>query len=78
MQHHSNYSFEQEGDSENQTTIEKLKYASENWDAPMIITTAVQFFESLCHYKTSSLRKMHNMANAMIVFDEIHTLPGNF
>lgn len=75
LQHHSNYSFEQEGDSENQTTMEKLKYASENWDAPMIITTAVQFFESLCHYKTSSLRKMHNMANAVIVFDEIHTLP---
>jgi len=46
LQHHSNYSFEQDGDSEDQTTMEKLKYASENWDAPMIITTAVQFFET--------------------------------
>lgn len=75
LQHHSNYSFEQDGDSEDRTTMEKLKYASENWDAPMIITTAVQFFETLCHYRTASLRKMHNMANAVIVFDEIHTLP---
>ncbi len=75
LQHHSNFSFEKESDSETQTTMEKLKYASENWDAPMIITTAVQFFETVCHYRTSSLRKMHNMANAVIVFDEIHTLP---
>jgi len=75
LQHHSNYTFEQAGDAEDRTTMEKLKYASENWDAPMIITTAVQFFESLFHYRTSSLRKLHNMANAVIVFDEIHTLP---
>jgi len=75
LQHHSNYAFEQDDDGENRTTMEKLKYASENWDAPMIITTAVQFFESVCHYRTSSLRKLHNMANAVIVFDEIHTLP---
>lgn len=75
LQHHSNYAFEQDGDGESRTTMEKLKHASENWDAPMIITTAVQFFESVCHYRTSSLRKLHNMANAVIVFDEIHTLP---
>lgn len=75
LQHHSNYTFEQDGGSEDRTTMEKLKYASENWDAPMIITTAVQFFESVCHYRTTSLRKLHNLANAVIVFDEIHTLP---
>lgn len=75
LQHHSNYSFEFTDGSDVQTTIEKLKLASENWGAPLIITTAVQFFESLCHYRTSKLRKLHNMANSIIVFDEIHTLP---
>ena len=72
LQHHSNYSFEEE---ETQTTMQKLRLACENWDAPFIITTAVQFFESVYHYRTAPLRKMHHMANAVIVFDEIHTLP---
>lgn len=73
LQHHSNYSFEEE--EETQTTMQKLRLACENWDAPFIITTAVQFFESVYHYRTAPLRKMHHMANAVIVFDEIHTLP---
>lgn len=73
LQHHSNYDF---GEStENDSTGSKLKKACENWDAPVIITTAVQFFESICHYKSSALRKLHNMADSVIVFDEIHTLP---
>lgn len=73
LQHHSNYFFDESG--EYRTTAEKLKRACENWDAPIVITTAVQFFESVCHYKSSALRKLHNMANSVIVFDEIHTLP---
>lgn len=75
LQHHSNYFFDEDG--EDRTTAEKLKRACENWDAPVVITTAVQFFESVCHYKSSALRKLHNMANSVIVFDEIHTLPVN-
>ncbi|MCM1577654.1 MAG: CRISPR-associated helicase Cas3' [Ruminococcus sp.] len=72
LQHHSNYSFDDENEP---TTAEKLKRAAENWDAPFIVTTCVRFFESLYHYKSSSLRKLHNMANAVIIFDEIHLLP---
>lgn len=73
LEHHSNYSFD---DAENEpSTAEKLKKASENWDSPFIITTSVQFFESIYHFKGSSLRKLHNMADSVIIFDEIHLLP---
>ena len=73
LQHHSNYCFDD--DIQEPTTAEKLKRSSENWSAPFIITTSVQFFESLYHFKGSSLRKLHNMADAVIIFDEIHLLP---
>lgn len=72
LQHHSNFSYE---DIPEADTAKKMKLAAENWDAPVIVTTAVQFFESLYHYKSSHLRKLHNMADAVIVLDEIHMLP---
>lgn len=73
LQHHSNYCFD---DSEKEeTTVEKLKKSTENWDAPFIITTSVQFFQSLYHYKGSGLRKLHNLADSIIIFDEVHMLP---
>ncbi len=64
-----------EEDEESQTTGEKLKKTCENYDAPLIITTNVQFFESLYHNRSSRLRKLHNFADSVLVFDEIHTLP---
>ncbi len=73
VQHHSNYFYDDPG--ENDSAESKLKKACENWDAPVIITTSVQFFESLYHYKSSRLRKLHNLADSVIVFDEIHLLP---
>ncbi|MDE6088348.1 MAG: CRISPR-associated helicase Cas3', partial [Oscillospiraceae bacterium] len=76
LQHHSNYDFSDDSkDMPEPDTINKLKKAAENWDAPFIITTSVQFFESLYHFKSSNLRKLHNMADAIIIFDEIHLLP---
>lgn len=74
LQHHSNYSYD--GDTEEEKkTAEKLKRTCENWDAPLIITTSVQFFQSLYHYKGSALRKLHNLRDSVIVFDEIHLIP---
>lgn len=75
LEHHSNFDYD---DIEDMSTAEKLKKSSENWDYPMIITTNIQFFQSLYDYKSSKLRKLHNMADSIIVFDEIHMLPYKY
>lgn len=74
LQHHSNYSYGGNTEEEKKT-VEKLKRTCENWDAPLIITTSVQFFQSIYHYKGSALRKLHNLRDSVIVFDEIHLIP---
>ena len=69
VQHHTNYQYSSD------ISYNLYKNVLENWDAPFIITTDVQFFESLYHYHKKGLCKLHNITNAVIVFDEIHTLP---
>lgn len=70
IEHHSNL------DEDDSTTQARL--AAENWDAPVIVTTSVQFFESLFASKPSRCRKLHNITNSVIVLDEAQLVPVEF
>lgn len=76
LQHHSNFDFDRASDDE--LSAERLARCTENWDAPLIVTTNVQFFQSLYHNRSSKLRKLHNIADSVIVFDEVHMMPPEF
>jgi len=67
LEHHSNF----EPDEEDH----RSRLASENWDAPIIVTTNVQFFESLYRSRSSRCRKIHNIANSVVILDEAQMLP---
>lgn len=77
LRHQSSFSYEDAEDID-EDYRNAIKNGTENWDAPLIVTTAVQFFESIHSNKRNKLRKLHNMADAVIVFDEAHLMPTEY
>ena len=73
LEHHSGVQFDL-SDGAPPEEIQK-SLATENWDMPVVVTTAVQFFESLYANRSSKCRKLHNLANSVIIFDEAQMLP---
>ncbi|MEW6202981.1 MAG: CRISPR-associated helicase Cas3', partial [bacterium] len=70
LEHHTNVEIKEDD--------YKSQLAIENWDSPLIVTTNVQFFESLFHNRTSRCRKIHNIANSVVILDEAQMLPVPF
>jgi CRISPR-associated endonuclease/helicase Cas3 len=74
IEHHSNAETDEKGGKESA----RSRLACENWDAPIIVTTTVQFFESLFAARTSRCRKLHNIVGSVVVLDEAQLLPPPF
>ena len=74
VEHHSGADFSMP-EGEFDPRLYRKALATENWDAPVIVTTAVQFFESLYGNRASRCRKLHNIAGSIVVFDEAQTMP---
>ena len=73
LEHHSSVQFDLSDGAPAEDVRKAL--ATENWDMPVVVTTAVQFFESMYAARSSQCRKLHNLANSVIIFDEAQMLP---
>lgn len=76
LRHQSSFSYD-DLDIEEDYRVQ-LKSSAENWNAQIIITTAVQFFESVYANRRGKLRKLHNTADSILIFDEAHLMPVDF
>lgn len=77
LEHHSGADAQQREADDYRPDMVWSRLASENWDAPVIVTTTVQLFESLFGCKTSACRKLHRLADSVIILDEVQALPPN-
>jgi CRISPR-associated endonuclease/helicase Cas3 len=72
LENHSNVAVRADSTEEEKS---RLDLVSENWDAPVVVTTSVQFIESLFASNPSKCRKLHRIARSVVIFDEVQTLP---
>jgi CRISPR-associated helicase Cas3/CRISPR-associated endonuclease Cas3-HD len=75
IEHHSIYEHERKSTDDSPTQHISIRLATENWDATIVVTTAVQFYDSLFANKPSKCRKLHRIARSVIILDEAQTLP---
>ena len=75
LEHHSGFEL---SDLADEFAAERMKLAAQNWDRPVVVTTAVQFYESLFSNRTQKCRKLHNIAHSVIILDEAQSLPVNY
>lgn len=78
LEHHSNVLYDTEEYGELGIHNIRMVKATENWDMPVIVTTAVQFFESLYACRSAQCRKLHHIANSVIIFDEAQMIPLSY
>jgi len=80
LEHHSNFEppLAKNTEEEEGEEYSRARLAAENWDAPLVVTTNVQFFESLFASRRSPCRKLHNIARSVVVLDEAQMLPPDF
>lgn len=77
LEHHSGI-WRTEGDSNEQYVHPAQRLAIENWNAPVVVTTSVRFFEALFSNRPKDLRRMHNIARSVVILDEVQTLPRKY
>ncbi len=75
LEHHSDASRHDDPEGEPAPEAVWRRLAAQNWDAPVVVTTAVQFFESLFGHRTTACRKLHRIARSVVILDEVQTLP---
>lgn len=78
LEHHCNFTFNNENEDSYSEKQLKYKLSTENWDMPLIITTTVQLFESMYSNKASNCRKLHNLYNSIIILDEAQVIPNEY
>ena len=75
LEHHSSVTIEDDSEDDE---YQSHRLAAENWEAPVVVTTAVQFFESLFAARPRRCRKLHNICQSVVVLDEAQLLPPDF